>query len=176
MRTATHFPPGPDTLILCDIENLAGAANPTAPDIRAIAAQLHRTFGHRRYQEVVACDICNAPMVWFNWTHDVRHLTGRGPDGADLELVDVLLHEGVEQRFRQVIIGSGDHIFAEPATRLAEAGVQVVAAVGRGYCSARLRRAVTDVVHLSLPRPHRRQSSGTGQASPLLPRHGRPRR
>lgn len=129
MRTAIDFPPDPDTLILCDIENLAGAASPTARDVRQIDALIHRAFG-AGLLEVLACDAHNAEVVWFNWTHEVRRLVGRGPDGADLELIGVLRHERIEQRFRRVIIGSGDHIFAEPAMRLAAAGVQVV--VGRG--------------------------------------------
>lgn len=46
MRTATHFPPGPDTLILCDIENLAGAAIPTAP----VQLPLPRPNGRRPWR------------------------------------------------------------------------------------------------------------------------------
>lgn len=171
MRTAIDFPPDPDTLVLCDIENLAGAASPTARDVRQIDALIHRAFG-AGLLEVLACDAHNAEVVWFNWTHEVRRLVGRGPDGADLELIGVLRHERIEQRFRRVIIGSGDHIFAEPAMRLAAAGVQVVVAVGRGYCSARLRQAVEDVVHLPLTNPHRRPD----QAPATAPRRGHPRR
>jgi len=159
------FPPGPDTLFLCDIENLAGAASPTVGDVRRIDSLIHRAFGVRLL-EVLACDAHNAEVVWFNWTHDARRLIGHGPDGADLELMGVLRHEGVEQRFRRVIIGSGDHIFAEPAMRLTAAGVQVVAAVGRGYCATRLRQAVKDVVHLPLPSSPRR----SGQAPATAPR------
>lgn len=157
MRTAIDFPPCPDTLFLGDIENLAGASSPTARDVQQIDSLIHRVFSHMRLQEVVACDAHNAAVVWFNWLHDARRLIGRGPDGADLELMSVLYYEEVERRFQRVIIGSGDHIFAEPAMRLAAAGVQVVVAVGRGYCSARLRRAVEDVVHLPLPRPNGRR-------------------
>lgn len=156
MRTAIDFPPCPDTLFLGDIENLAGASSPTVGDVRQIDSLIHRAFGVGLL-EVLACDAHNAEVVWFNWAHDARRLVGRGSDGADLELVGVLLHEEVERRFQRVIIGSGDHIFAEPAMRLAAAGVQVVAAVGRGYCSTRLRRAVTNVVHLPLPRPNGRR-------------------
>jgi len=45
-----------------------------------------------------------------------------GPDGADLELLDVLRNENVAGAITRVVIGSGDHLFAEEAARLAAEG------------------------------------------------------
>ena len=65
--------------------------------------------------------LVNAALGWPQAHYRVRS----GPDGADLALLDILRHENVAQRFTHVAIGSGDHRFAEDATRLAALGVWV---------------------------------------------------
>ena len=54
-----------------------------------------------------------------------RVVIKQGHDGADLALESVLAHENVEGRFGEVVIVSGDHLFATQAARLKSLGVKV---------------------------------------------------
>ena len=92
-------------------------------------------------------------MVWFHWDRPARRLVGSGPDGADLKLLEVLANESVSERYKTVVIGSGDGIFAEPAAKLAAQGVQVIALCGTGHLSKRLKLAVHDVIKLPFGAP-----------------------
>ena len=142
--------PNQRACFLGDIENLAGRpTGPTCDDVRTIAAAVYKTFGHMELHPVVACAHCNAKCVWFNWP-EARRLVRSGPDGADLCLLDVVANERIAERFETVIIGSADHIFSEAAAHLAAQGTRVVAAIGHGRISSKLRMAVHDVVRLPL--------------------------
>lgn len=77
-----------------------------------------------------------------------RMVMGRGIDGADHALIDVLRGEHVAQRFGAVVIASGDGIFADVAAELAAAGVAVTVVAREGHLSARLRLAAKQVVLL----------------------------
>ena len=146
----TLIGPNPRACFLGDIENLAGRpTGPTCDDVRTIAAAVYKTFGHMELHPVVACAHRNAKCVWFNWP-EARRLVRSGPDGADLCLLDVIANERIAERFETVIIGSGDNIFSEAAARLATQGTRVIAAIGHGGLSSKLRMAVHDVVRLPL--------------------------
>ena len=67
---------------------------------------------------------------------------------ADLALLDILRHENVAQRFTHVAIGSGDHLFAEDATRLAALGVWVTVVSRQRSLSQRLAVAACEVIFL----------------------------
>ena len=137
-------------MFLGDIENLAGRPHgPTCNDVEAIAAAVHKTFGHLDPQCVLACAHCNAPAVWFNWP-DARHLVRSGPNGADLRLIQVVEDERVAERFDTVIIGSADGDFADTAAQLASAGVHVIGALGKGRASKELQLAVREMVRLPI--------------------------
>jgi hypothetical protein len=56
-------------------------------------------------------------------------------------LRDVLRHEDVARRFTHVAIGSGDHVFAEEAARLAAQGVWVTVVSRRRGLSSWLEQA-----------------------------------
>jgi len=79
----------------------------------------------------------------------VRYRIRSGPDGADLELLDVIDHENVAERFTHVVIGSGDGIFADAATSLAAASRWVTVVSRCESLSARLRLAACDVIYLN---------------------------
>lgn len=79
---------------------------------------------------------------------DARFVLGRGLSGADLALVDVLRGEHVAGRFGEVVIVSGDGIFAETAAELARQGVAVTVVCRIGHLSSRLRLAARHVVLL----------------------------
>ena len=86
------------------------------------------------------------------WPH-ARYRVRSGPNGADLELLDVLEHEDVAARFSHVVIGSGDWRFSRAAASLAERGVRVTVVSRRGSLAAVLARVAQDVVYLDFPGP-----------------------
>ena len=109
-------------LHLVDIENLAGNSLPSLCQVRQ-ALGLYTdclAFGAMDQVEVASSHLTllNAALGWPHARYQVRS----GPDGADLALLDVLRHENVARRFTHVAIGSGDHLFAEQAARLAAHG------------------------------------------------------
>ena len=152
--------PNPQTsgrsLFLGDIENLGWD-----PQLKTLTPERVRTtcFGVQRAlwpfqpQEVIASSHHFAEMVWFYWNRPARRLIGSGPNGADLKLLEVLINEGIPQRYKTVFIGSGDGIFAEPAAELASQGIRVVALHGTGYLSKKLKLAVHDVIKLPFGTP-----------------------
>ena len=77
-----------------------------------------------------------------------RMVMGRGIDGADHALIEVLRGEHVARRFGAVVIASGDGIFADVAAELASAGVAVTVVAREGHLSTRLRLAAQQVVLL----------------------------
>ena len=112
------------TLHLVDIENLAGAALPSRDQVTEVQGlyvarltvgaddQVVMATSHRAFM--------NAALGWPSARYRVRS----GPNGADLELLDVLQHEDVAARFTHVVIGSGDGLFSQAAANLAARDAQ----------------------------------------------------
>ena len=67
-------------------------------------------------QVVLACNHLAFRTAGFGWL-DARHVVRSGPNGADLELLDVIHHENVGQRFTCVVIASGDCAFADATAK-----------------------------------------------------------
>ena len=70
-----------------------------------------------------------------------------GHDGADLALLAVT-DEGLEDRFEEIVIGSGDGIFAAAARRLRLRGAVVTVVSRRDSLSRELARAASRVLFL----------------------------
>jgi hypothetical protein len=135
-------------LHLVDIENLAGSSLPSLSQVRtALGLYADRlAFGVMDQVEVASSHLTllNAALGWPHAHYRVRS----GPDGADLALLDVLRHENVAERFTHVAFGSGDHLFAEEAARLAGQGVWVTVVSRRRSLSPRLALAAREVIFL----------------------------
>ena len=107
------------TLHVVDIENLAGAAIPSLVQVNEVQDWYMTRLGFGAADQAVLASshlgFLNAALGWPHARYRVRS----GPNGADLELIDVLEHEDVAARFSHVVIGSGDGMFgrvaAEPA-------------------------------------------------------------
>jgi hypothetical protein len=135
-------------LHLVDIENLVGEARPSLSQVRK-ALGLYTNclaFGAMDQVEVASSHLTllNAALGW----PDAHYRVRSGPDGADLALLEVLQHENVAQRFTHVAIGSGDHLFAEEAARLAAKGVWVTVVSRQRSLSPRLALAAREVILL----------------------------
>lgn len=133
-------------LHLIDLENLVGCPRPTdfeVSECRDRYSDLVGTDGPD--QVIIACNHGALLSVGCGWPH-ARHLVRSGPDGADLALLDVIDGERIEERFDEVVIGSGDGIFAMSVVSLQRHGVPVTVVASPGSLSNRLRLAATRVV------------------------------
>jgi hypothetical protein len=136
------------TLHVVDVENLAGWPLPAIGEIRRLRDRYAEAVGIGSTDLVViACNHNALLSVALGWP-GARYRVRSGPDGADLELIDVLEHEHAAERFGRIVIASGDGRFADSAARLARAGCQVIVVSRRGSLAARLRLAASDVIWL----------------------------
>jgi hypothetical protein len=135
-------------LHLVDIENLAGAALPSLSEVRETLGLYTDCLALGAMDQV---EVASSHLTLLNaalgWPH-ARYRIRSGPDGADLALLDVLQHENVAGRFTHVAIGSGDHLFAEEAARLAAQGVWVTVVSRRRGLSRQLALAAREVIVL----------------------------
>lgn len=145
---AAHFPPR--HLALIDGENLAGCRAPTIQEARRSVRAFWSIEGHGpAMQVVVASSHHNAGVISFAWP-GARYRWRSGQNGADLALIDVILNEGVADRFGTVTVGSGDGIFLPAVEALTNRGVRV-RIVGRpGGIATTLRLAAHEVIELAV--------------------------
>ena len=136
-------------LVLIDIENIAGQARLRAPNVAEAMARLASGIDLTTHDDlVIAADIGNAVEAFFEAPPCARRLMGTGPDGADLQLLEVLLTERIAGRYDTVVIASGDGIFADIAVDLRAQGLTVISASLMRSTSIRLRLAVDNTVYL----------------------------
>ena len=152
------------TLHVVDIENLAGASIPSRGQVSDVQGRYvaRLRFGAAD-QVVMAASHLGLLNVALGWPH-ARYRVRSGPDGADLELLDVLLHEDVAGRFTHVVIGSGDGVFGQAAQNLSARGVLVTVVSRRDSLSPWLARVAADVVYLDVPRVAAALASQSGHA------------
>jgi NYN domain len=136
-------------LLVVDIENVAGGAVMTeasaawARDV--VVSALAVLDGEQVVIGTSHIGLFHISSVWPGARLKVRS----GPNGADLELLEVLTDERVEERFDEVTLVSGDGIFAEAIARLGAAGVNVTVASWAESLSARLCLAARRTVYLN---------------------------
>lgn len=135
-------------LVLVDIENVAGGAVVTAAMAswarRVVESVLHVTSDEQVVVGTSHCGLFNVKDAWPCARVEVRS----GQDGADLELLEVLTTEHLSTRFDEVVLVSGDGIFADAVADLSRSGVQVVVAAWSGGLSTRLRLAANQTLTL----------------------------
>jgi hypothetical protein len=139
-------------LHVVDIENLAGAPVPSLVQVVEVQGRyLARLDFGSDDLVVMAASHLGLLNVALGWPH-ARYRVRSGRDGADMELLDVLLHEDVAARFTHVVIGSGDGVFGPTAANLSERGVWVTVVSRKGSLSPSLAQAAGNVVYLDTPR------------------------
>ena len=100
-----------------------------------------------RYDDhsTVAVSGRHAAAAFFALPPGIQRVIGANrPDGADLALIDSVEIDWVASNFGQVVIASGDHIFAPMARKFRAAGLSVIQVLGAGGCSAELYRQCTE--------------------------------
>lgn len=135
------------TLHLIDVENLAGTGRRDPIRVSEIWSWYRQWVGVGALDQiVVACNHLALVDTALGWP-DARYRVRSGPDGADLELLDVLCRENVVERFARFVIASGDGVFAAAAASLAAAGRWVTVVSRREALSARLKLAACAVIY-----------------------------
>jgi hypothetical protein len=133
-------------LHLVDIENLTGCPRPTLAETTTCREDYDECAGVGPDDLViVACNHGAVLAVGFGW-RGARLLLRSGQDGADLALLDVIAHEGIEDRFAAIVVASGDGAFADAIARLGILGVEVTVVSNGRALSRRLRLAAKHVV------------------------------
>lgn len=129
-----------------DIENLTGAPTFTDDDCTNVRDAITNYLdGIAPDTQVVAACSHYAARGVFTWSA-ARKVFRSGSDGADLALLDEMDLEFLPTRFTDVVIASGDGIFAERAAALASRGVRVHVISRRAALSRKLELAA-GVVH-----------------------------
>lgn len=138
-------------LHVVDIENLAGAAIPSLGQVTEVQGWYGTRLGLGADDLVVmAASHLGLLNMALGWPH-ARYRVRSGPDGADLELLDVLLHEDVATRFTHIVIGSGDGVFGQVAASLSARGIWVTVVSRKDSLAPGLARAARDVVYVDMP-------------------------
>lgn len=138
-----------------DIENLCGTAD-LYPDLvtSTFLDYLHVTQAASTDLFTVTASHHNYETVAFS-LRALRSLhlppPRSGPDGADLALIDEIAATPLRAGIDRICIGSGDHIFAFPLTRLGRLGVHTTVVSRWDSCSRHVTRAADRVLYLSHP-------------------------
>lgn len=137
----------PRRLVLADVENLAGSGDPSLcevvqvrQDVLCLLADSRQILLH------IACSHHAAQAVRFGWPEG-HHWWRSGRDGADMALLESVSDRLLLQ-FDELIVGSGDGIFAQLAAQAASLGLRVIAVSRPEALSARLRLAVEEVRYI----------------------------
>ncbi len=113
---------------LIDADNLL--VDPAITDSETIAATFERyreVSGYQPGDQVFIATGTNGMHVFeveSAWPN-ARHMRRSGPDGADLELLEIAEWISTSARFSDVVIGSGDRIFLVAYEQLIGAGLSV---------------------------------------------------
>ena len=137
-------------LQLIDIENLCGGSCQVRK-FHSHVKEVVDSFGKSdSFLTVVAAGpnaIQSCPELLWDWEFD-RFLIGKGVDGADNRLLDVIAEPQL-RRVGEVQIWSGDHCFADVSQSLVRRGVRVHVFSRPTSLAASLRAAATRVTFLS---------------------------
>jgi hypothetical protein len=139
-------------LVLVDIENIAGGPCLSAETVRWVKQTVTDAVHIGSSDHVVvATSHIGLLQVGCNW-RGIRYVVRSGRDGADLALLDVLA-EDIPARYQQVVLASGDGIFAPAVAQLAAAGVTTTVLGRRDRIARPLQLAASGVVYLPGDRP-----------------------
>lgn len=135
-------------IVLIDVENIVGGGVSVSEQVQGAQAAIAAAVVPRNGDQVViACGRFSVEVVGFEWRGPRRLVFRAGTNGADLELLDILETERVGARFTEIVLVSGDGIFAEVVSRLG-LHADVTVASRAESCSRRLRMAAKRVLDI----------------------------
>ena len=134
-------------LVLVDIENVVGGAVVAPEAVLWAKANVRKVIDIDPDDQIVIgtshIGLLSTGCAWPN----LRYVVRSGPDGADLALLEVL-EENIADRFDEVVLVSGDGIFASTVSSLTHDGVTVIVVSHPDGLSSRLRIAASRVTYL----------------------------
>lgn len=146
-RSPQKRPANQRRIVLVDVENVVGGSAEVHDHVTWAKATVERLVSVRSGDlVVVGCGPDGLVDLGCAWTH-VRYVMRSGPDGADLALLDVL-GENIARRFTEIVLVSGDGIFADAVAGLAAQGVHTTVIAHRDGLSRRLELAARSVIFL----------------------------
>ena len=109
------------TIVITDLENACGGSH-MVPTLHKVVHQaincLVGVAPHFLIYSTGPKAMWECPDIWFTWNGSgARFVQGRGLDGADNALIDVIRNEPVASRSSRLVLVSGDHAFAGPVAR-----------------------------------------------------------
>lgn len=142
-----HTPTNRRQIILVDIENVVGGAVRTRSAASWARQQITNVVDISAEDHVI---IGTSHIGWFDtalaWP-DKQYVVNSGPDGADLALLAEMDALKIE-RYDEVVLVSGDGIFADAVAALIARGAAVTVVAHYGHCSHRLRLAAQHTIYL----------------------------
>lgn len=132
-------------LVLIDVENFNGGPVQTPAQARWCRRMIDNWIKPEEGDLIVlAADVATVTNVYAGWPSH-RILPGYGDNGADLQLLEVM-DEDLAARFTEVVLVSGDRIFAEKVSWLAGQGLPTTVYAHEAGLAKRLAFAATAVV------------------------------
>lgn len=136
-------------LVLVDIENVVRGPVMDVTHAAAGFAALEEVVPPRAGDHVIVASNPGS-IIWAGLARpSAARRMGHGPDGADLALLEVLTDERVAERFDEVVVVSGDHIFTDVVAELGGLGVAVTVVAHVNGCSRTLRMAAGQTVYFN---------------------------
>ena len=128
MRNHTELCKNSETarkLIVVDIENAVGLSAVSERECQMVKSRIEQVYKPNA-GDLIVIGVSHSNNVFpaSSW-NGARIKFRTGHNGADLALEEVLSNENVESRFSEVVIVSGDGLFAKQAARLKSLGVKV---------------------------------------------------
>lgn len=152
MRTQNDWVPAQRALVLLDLENLAGGPRFGVSTARRLVMAVLRTTKARHGDHViVGCNPALGVTVAEAWPR-ARLVVRSGRDGADQALIDAAEPADIARRYRRLVLGSGDHLFAPLAGAARRLGVRVTVVGRQGAISQHLVPFADEVLTI-VPQP-----------------------
>lgn len=140
----------PRTKIYVDLENACGGSALVAQNqtvVRKMIQMFAEQFASQVTYSVGPSALQDCPSLVWDWGF-ARFLPGRGLDGADLALLSAIQSDRFRPNIDNLILVSGDHIFAETVSELKSAGISTTVVAQSRSLSNQLRIAATRVHYL----------------------------
>jgi|APCry1669190327_1035288.scaffolds.fasta_scaffold01311_5 hypothetical protein len=140
------------TVVFVDLENCCGSSQLVRCFHDEVRQHITEEFGTDHvlinYSTGPSCHQNDeAKEILMAW-QGARFVMGRGIDGADRCLIDMMLNEPLAMRSQRVVVVSGDHIFTNAVHKLRAAGVDVTVMSRRSSLSLELELEADRVILL----------------------------
>jgi hypothetical protein len=146
-------------LFVIDIENYCGKQAISQRDVMSARQSIYDSF-HPTNEDLIVIgtsyseNCLNAGLAW----RGARAVWSKGKDGADLALIEALGTYRLDS-FKELVLVTGDHIFADKVRQVRADGVRVTVVSCRKSLSRKLAASATNI-HIARERTPRKTAAG----------------